>query len=401
MVTDSYVQVAQDGIGKQLDTSQVTVGANTVHRERVNVSDPTDPAAHQAVKNTAPTSGDYGAVVRVGDGHDVAEGLTTDAAVVTDANGTLSGKLRGLVKWAFERMPASLGQKAMSESVPVVMASDQTALADVTASATLGALNDAVTIALAGYGGVGVFIPAAGTLVATITLEVSMDGGTTFSIANTISTNNNGSLGSTITLTNPNTLQQLGVLTVPGVSHVRARVSAYTSGSATATLRKVNNPQTVFTFVRAANTAAPASAALVGGMDASALLQALQVRTAPPAASDLGLLMRIIQPTTFSLDTYTAVGAGVVIDIVNNPVKSYSVQVNSNGGLATAWDVRLEGGLDGSNFTQILQHTNVTGNLVTVFSGAVFSPTFRFRTRVAGLTLGPATSITVIGLGMP
>lgn len=52
-------------------------------------------------------------------------GFDTDAAVVTDANGTFSGKLRGLVKWAFERMPASLGQKAMSASLPVVLASDQ------------------------------------------------------------------------------------------------------------------------------------------------------------------------------------------------------------------------------------------------------------------------------------
>jgi hypothetical protein len=52
-------------------------------------------------------------------------GATTDAAVVTDTTGTLSGKLRGLVKWAFERMPASLGQKAASASLAVVLASDQ------------------------------------------------------------------------------------------------------------------------------------------------------------------------------------------------------------------------------------------------------------------------------------
>ncbi|MBI5035554.1 MAG: hypothetical protein HZB51_34110 [Chloroflexi bacterium] len=52
-------------------------------------------------------------------------GATSDAAVVTDANGTLSGKLRGLVKWAFERMPASLGQKARAASLGVALASDQ------------------------------------------------------------------------------------------------------------------------------------------------------------------------------------------------------------------------------------------------------------------------------------
>ena len=69
--------------------------------------------------------GGGGGAVTIADGADVAEGATTDAAVITDTAGTISGKLRGLVKWAFERMPASLGQKVMTESFPVVIASDQ------------------------------------------------------------------------------------------------------------------------------------------------------------------------------------------------------------------------------------------------------------------------------------
>jgi hypothetical protein len=80
------------------------------------------------VTNAAPAAGDYGAVVRLGDGHSVVEGATADAAVVSDVAGTLSGKLRGLIKWAFERMPASLGQKTMAASLPVVVASDQSAV---------------------------------------------------------------------------------------------------------------------------------------------------------------------------------------------------------------------------------------------------------------------------------
>lgn len=51
-------------------------------------------------------------------------GANADAAVVTDASGTMSGKLRGLVKWAFERMPASLGQKTAANSLPVQLSSD-------------------------------------------------------------------------------------------------------------------------------------------------------------------------------------------------------------------------------------------------------------------------------------
>lgn len=64
----------------------------------------------------------------VADGANVVEGATADAAVVTDTTGTLSGKIRGLVKWAFERMPASLGQKTMANSLGVVISSDQSAL---------------------------------------------------------------------------------------------------------------------------------------------------------------------------------------------------------------------------------------------------------------------------------
>lgn len=52
-------------------------------------------------------------------------GATSDAAITSDATGSLSGKLRGLVKWAFERMPSALGQGTMAESFPVVVASDQ------------------------------------------------------------------------------------------------------------------------------------------------------------------------------------------------------------------------------------------------------------------------------------
>lgn len=62
--------------------------------------------------------------VTVIDGGDVTQGDVDDAAVVTDTTGTLSGKMRGLVKWAYERMPASLGQKTKANSLSVTLASD-------------------------------------------------------------------------------------------------------------------------------------------------------------------------------------------------------------------------------------------------------------------------------------
>ena len=76
----------------------------------------------------------------------VAIGTTADAAVVTDTTGTLIGFLRGLVKWAFERMPASLGQKAMDASLPVVIASNQSALALSAGEAHIGEVGCNTTV---------------------------------------------------------------------------------------------------------------------------------------------------------------------------------------------------------------------------------------------------------------
>ena len=69
-----------------------------------------------------------GSAVSIADGSDVVEGALADAAIITDTTGTVNGKLRGLVKHAYERMPASLGQKAMTASFPVVFASDQSSI---------------------------------------------------------------------------------------------------------------------------------------------------------------------------------------------------------------------------------------------------------------------------------
>lgn len=76
-------------------------------------------------------------------------GATADAAVVTDTTGTLSGKLRGLIKWAFERMPASLGQKTMANSLPVCLASDETKLGITSGLSVVnaGAANFTITLA--------------------------------------------------------------------------------------------------------------------------------------------------------------------------------------------------------------------------------------------------------------
>lgn len=97
MADDKLQVTGSDAAIKQVDGDSLTVAGTTVFRERDRIAG--GAAAELAdVRNAAPGASDYGLVTRVADGHNVVEGLTTDAAVTSDVNGTLSAKLRGLVK---------------------------------------------------------------------------------------------------------------------------------------------------------------------------------------------------------------------------------------------------------------------------------------------------------------
>ena len=62
-MTDQYVQVNADGVGKKVDTTELTVGANTVERQRIHLA---GGAADELadVKNAAPSISAYGLVAR-------------------------------------------------------------------------------------------------------------------------------------------------------------------------------------------------------------------------------------------------------------------------------------------------------------------------------------------------
>jgi len=59
-----------------------------------------DPGSLSWVSETQAGGGGGGGPATIADGADVAEGATTDAAITSDTTGTVSGKLRGLVKIA-------------------------------------------------------------------------------------------------------------------------------------------------------------------------------------------------------------------------------------------------------------------------------------------------------------
>lgn len=99
-------------------------------------------------------------------------------------------------------------------------------------------------------------------------------------------------------------------------------------------------------------------------------------------------------------DTFTTTASGTTVNTSTSPLKSFTISVKGTGASATTWDIRLEGSLDNVNFTQILQHTNTTGDGVPLFSGSNFYPSLYFRSRVSGLVLGSATNVVVTILGV-
>ena len=63
MATDGYVQVAPDSTGKKIDNSELTVGADTVERQRVIIAGANDVQLAD-VLNTQAKGTEYGLVVR-------------------------------------------------------------------------------------------------------------------------------------------------------------------------------------------------------------------------------------------------------------------------------------------------------------------------------------------------
>lgn len=100
-------------------------------------------------------------------------------------------------------------------------------------------------------------------------------------------------------------------------------------------------------------------------------------------------------------DVFTTAGGaanGTTVDVSANPVKFFALQVVKSGAV-TVWDVRLEGSIDGTNFTTILTHTNATGDLLTVWQAAGgLNPVRYFRARLVSITGGTNVTAYIVGM---
>jgi hypothetical protein len=122
---------------------------------------------------------------------------------------------------------AAPAQMSVSGSMPI------TTLDTAPAAASITALNGTALVALAGQAGAAVVLT--GTWTATLTPELSFDGGSTW-IATSFYQPNLGQILPTAAANGSYTILCSG-----GASHARVRASAFTSGSVSATLRAAAN----------------------------------------------------------------------------------------------------------------------------------------------------------------
>lgn len=111
-------------------------------------------------------------------------------------------------------------------------------------------------------------------------------------------------------------------------------------------------------------------------------------------------------PGAYREETFTLAGAETPawIDNTSAPLSIYSLGLRPVGGAPTAWDIFLEGSLDGVGAYTILRHSDLLGHSLTTFlfpAAGVRTPFRYHRLRSAGVTLAGATSLVACALGVP
>lgn len=122
------------------------------------------------------------------------------------------------------------------------------------------------------------------------------------------------------------------------------------------------------------------------------LLMAGVVLCAAPAYADS-------EPYYLTASTVQASGAFTIstMNASQHPLKFYSIQVKGVGAAASAWNISIDGSLDGTNFYTILSHTNTgaSDGAVVTSSASAAMPMLYIRAKINSVTLGSATGLTV------
>jgi len=249
------------------------------------ITDATNGPVAVKAPSTAAVATDPALVVTVSPNNSVAitaAALPLPAGAATAANQTTLGnqttKINDGTNTAVIK-PAATAATAADPALVVTFSPNSAAQPqDVVGTGALGALNAAVTVIHPGLQSVG-FQLVAGTLVGTLVPEVSFDGGVTW-VQTFFYNPTTGNIAPSLVFSIANTSQTRTILTTGGEGQVRVRVSAFTSGTANATVRATSVHDQAVTFAGAAGSSPlPPTVAQVGGKDPAGLLQPMGLTT--------------------------------------------------------------------------------------------------------------------------
>ena len=238
---------------------------------------------------------------------------------------------------------------------------------------------------------IGAAIPAGTNLIGAFTGSVNIGNAPTVSVGNIPAVTQSGAWNVTATT-------NLGAAIPAGTNIIGAFTGSVNIGNAP-TVSVGNIPAVTqsgawnVTATTNLGAAIPAGTNLIGAFTGS-----VNIGNAPTV--NIGLMPNVVIFSGTRSDSYTTPGTGTVVTATVNPFKGYAMQVSGVGGNPLAWDMRLEGSLDGSYFSQLLLHTTSTGINEVLWSGTLWSPALYIRSRSAGLMLGTATSVLVTILGV-
>jgi hypothetical protein len=237
-------------------------------------------------------------------------------------------------------------------------------------SQSITALNGAAQVALAGQAGAGVTV--SGTWTATLTPELSFDGGATW-VSTFFKIPNTGQYVATSSANGP-----YAIVCTAGASHARVRASAFTSGTITVLLRAGQVADLPALFAGPAGSAVPQTTAQIGGSD-GANLRALSTDTSgrPVLAGSSGANITAAATTTVKAT------AGILRRIiVGTGVASATVKLFNIAGASCS-------GTPGSGAAGLVTLPSTLANPFSLEFNQVFSA------GICVLTSG-ATNITVI-----
>lgn len=282
------------------------------------------------------------------------------------------------------------------DPLPVTGSVANTLAAGSLQSAAIAAVNDALTIATNGAPAVAVQTVAGGTLSGTVLIEGSVDGGTTYGTMMSIS----GSAIATTAGTQLSTNANPSWVNAVGMSHVRFRCSAYTSGTSTIVARTSNAAALVHILNGALGSISTISGGVVPGTAATNLGKA---EDAVHTSGDTGVAIWGVRSDAAT--TLTSAD-GDYSPIAVNPVGAVAAQVKPTGSVAWAFTQhRLASAAAGVNATNV---KSGGGNLYGIYAVNVAAAVryLKFYNKATAPTVGtdapvwtillPATSNTFI-----